>query len=55
MKTKFDTIIKNTTVERNNSTFLLKEKYNFLISEVKRNKTGKKNCHEIIREYNGRM
>ena len=42
MKTKFDTIIKNTTTERNNSTFLLKEKYDFLISEVKRIKTGKK-------------
>ncbi|KAL4122644.1 hypothetical protein QTP88_014934 [Uroleucon formosanum] len=48
MKTKFDTIIKNTTTERNNSTFLLKEKYDFLISEVKRIKTGKK---ESPRDY----
>uniref|UniRef100_A0A2S2PPZ4 KRAB-A domain-containing protein 2 n=1 Tax=Schizaphis graminum TaxID=13262 RepID=A0A2S2PPZ4_SCHGA len=48
MKTKFDTIIKNTTTERNNSTFLLKEKYDLLISEVKRIKTGKK---ESPRDY----
>lgn len=48
MKTKFDTIIKNTTTERNNSTFLLKEKYDSLISEVKRIKTGKK---ESPRDY----
>jgi len=44
MKIKFQkkTIIKNTTTERNNSTFLLNEKYDFLISEVERIKTGKK-------------
>jgi len=42
MKTKFDTIIKKKTTERNNSTFLLKQKYDFLLSEVKRIKTGKK-------------
>jgi len=42
MKTKFETIIKNTT-ERNNSTFFfLKEKYDFLTSEVKCVKTVKK-------------
>jgi hypothetical protein len=33
MKITFETIIKNTTIKRNNSTFLLKEKYDFLISE----------------------
>jgi len=47
MKTKFETIIKNST-ERKNSTFLLNEKYDFLTSEVKRIKTGKK---ESPRDY----
>jgi hypothetical protein len=33
MKITFETIIKNTTTKRNNSTFMLKEKYDLLISE----------------------
>ncbi|KAL4097443.1 hypothetical protein QTP88_022225 [Uroleucon formosanum] len=55
MKTKFDTIIKNSTTERNNSTFLLKEKYHFLISEVKRIKRGKKESSRdywLVQRYN---